>query len=81
MDVCELSAGGLRSALRRRELSAVEALEAVLERADASPGRCTRSRSGSTSARGRGVGGRRRRSRAGTGGPLCGVPVTIKDSH
>ena len=34
MDVCEVSAGGLRSALGRGEVSAVEVLEAVLERAD-----------------------------------------------
>ena len=35
MDVCDLSAVDLRAALACRELSAVEALEAVLCRADA----------------------------------------------
>ena len=34
MDTCELSAIELGAALRRRELSAVEALDAMLRRAD-----------------------------------------------
>jgi amidase len=34
VDVCSLSALGLAAALRRRELSATDALEAVLERAN-----------------------------------------------
>ena len=41
MDVCEVSAGELRAALARREVSAAEVLEAVLDRAD----RLLRSRS------------------------------------
>ena len=82
MDVCEVSAGGLRSALARGEVSAVEVLEAVLERADRVSGPINpfavrldeRARTAA-------VGGRRRPRRAGPAGPLCGVPVTIKDSH
>lgn len=49
MDICQLSAAELGSALRRGDLSAAEALDAALAR--------------------------------GTGGPLCGIPVTTKDSH
>ena len=81
MDVCELSAGGLRSALGRGEVSAVEVLEAVLERADRVSGpinpfavrldeRARTAASVADAAFARG-----------TAGPLCGVPVTIKDSH
>ena len=81
MDVCEVSAGELRAALVRREVSAAEVLEAVLDRADrlSEPlnpfavrldGRARAAAAGADLALARG-----------TGGPLCGLPVTIKDSH
>jgi len=81
MDVCEVSAGELRAALARREVSAAEVLEAVLDRADrlSEPlnpfavrldGRARAAAAGADLALARG-----------TGGPLCGLPVTIKDSH
>ena len=81
MDVCEVSAGELRAALARREVSAAEVLEAVLDRADrlSEPlnpfavrldERARAAAAGADAALARG-----------TGGPLCGLPVTIKDSH
>ena len=81
MDVCELSAADLAAALRRRELSAVEALEAVLERADLAAERFNpfalrldkRARTAAAAADAE--------LARGEGGPLCGVPVTVKDSH
>jgi Asp-tRNA(Asn)/Glu-tRNA(Gln) amidotransferase A subunit family amidase len=80
-DVCRLSALELRAALTRRELSAAEALEAVLDRADAIEGplnpfavrlddRARRAAAKADAALARG-----------DAGPLCGLPLTIKDSH
>jgi Asp-tRNA(Asn)/Glu-tRNA(Gln) amidotransferase A subunit family amidase len=81
MDVCSLSAVELRAALSDRELSAVEALEAVLDRADRIEGplnpfsvrlddRARRAAAAADVAMARG-----------DAGPLCGIPLTIKDSH
>ena len=79
--LCLLSAGRLRSALARGEVSAVEVLEAVLDRADRLSGPLNpfavrldeRARTAAAAADAA--------LARGTGGPLCGVPVTIKDSH
>jgi Asp-tRNA(Asn)/Glu-tRNA(Gln) amidotransferase A subunit family amidase len=81
MDVCSLSARELGAALRQRELSAADALEAVLARADEIDGplnpfavrlddRARRAAAAADAALARGE-----------GGPLCGVPLTVKDSH
>jgi Asp-tRNA(Asn)/Glu-tRNA(Gln) amidotransferase A subunit family amidase len=81
VDVCSLSAVELGAALSRRELSSADALEAVLDRANAiEPSlnpfavrldeRARRAAAAADQARARG-----------DGGPLCGIPVTIKDSH
>jgi aspartyl-tRNA(Asn)/glutamyl-tRNA(Gln) amidotransferase subunit A len=81
MDPCQLTALELASSLRSRELSAAEALDAVLARADrvAEPinpfavelsERAQRAAHAADAA-----------LAAGTGGPLCGVPLTVKDSH
>jgi Asp-tRNA(Asn)/Glu-tRNA(Gln) amidotransferase A subunit family amidase len=81
MDVCELSAAALAAALRRRELSAVDALAAVLERADAVAERLN-PYALRLDDRARAVASAADASLArGEGGPLCGVPVTVKDSH
>ena len=77
----QMGAQELAAALACREVSAVEVLEAVLDRADGSSGPLNpfavrldeRARAAAAAADAdlaRGV-----------GGPLCGVPVTIKDSH
>ena len=81
MDACELTAVALTAALRRRELSAAQALDAVLERAErvADPinpfavrleerARLAAAAADAALARG-------------DGGALCGVPLTVKDSH
>ena len=79
MEIWELGAVELAAALRARELSAVEALAAIEARADAleplhpfvlhlERARADAERADAQLA-------------AGTGGPLCGVPVTVKDSH
>jgi Asp-tRNA(Asn)/Glu-tRNA(Gln) amidotransferase A subunit family amidase len=81
MDACDLSATELAAALRRRELTPLDALDAVLERADAitdevnpyalrldERARAAATASGEVLARG-------------AGGPLTGVPLTVKDSH
>jgi len=79
--IWELSAIELAAALRRRKLSATEALEAVLRRADQIEGdlgpfslrlddRARRAAEAADAALARGE-----------GGPLCGVPLTTKDSH
>jgi amidase len=81
MDVCSLSAIELRAALRRRELSAVDALAAVLERADRleAPLNPFAVR---LDDRARGAAQAADAALArGDGGPLCGIPLTIKDSH
>jgi Asp-tRNA(Asn)/Glu-tRNA(Gln) amidotransferase A subunit family amidase len=81
MEVCSLSALDLAASLRRRELSATDALEAILERADQIEGplnpfavrlddRARRAAAAADAA-----------LAAGDGGPLCGVPLTIKDSQ
>jgi Asp-tRNA(Asn)/Glu-tRNA(Gln) amidotransferase A subunit family amidase len=81
VDVCSVSSLKLRAALRRRELSAAEALEVVLDRADLIEGslnpfsvrlddRARRAAEAADAALARGE-----------GGPLCGIPLTIKDSH
>jgi len=81
VDVCTLSALELRTALRSGDLSAVDALEAVLVRADAveeslNPfavrldDRARRAAEAADAALARG-----------DGGALCGIPLTIKDSH
>ena len=81
MDVCEVSAGELRAALARREVSAAEVLEAVLDRADRlseplNPFAVRLDERARAAAAGADLALAR-----GTGGPLCGLPVTIKDSH
>ncbi|MDA0164954.1 amidase [Solirubrobacter ginsenosidimutans] len=81
MDPCLRSAVELRSALAVGEVSAVEVLEAVLGRADRLAGPINpfavrldeRARSAASAADAD--------LTLGGGGPLCGVPVTIKDSH
>jgi Asp-tRNA(Asn)/Glu-tRNA(Gln) amidotransferase A subunit family amidase len=81
VDICSLSALDLRTALAQRELSAGDALEAVLARADRiapvlNPfavrfdDRARRAAAAADAALARG-----------DGGPLCGIPLTIKDSH
>ncbi len=81
MDVCDLSATELAAALRRRELTPLDALEAVLERADAITEEVNpyalrldeRARAAATAAG--------EMLARGAGGPLTGVPLTVKDSH
>jgi Asp-tRNA(Asn)/Glu-tRNA(Gln) amidotransferase A subunit family amidase len=75
------SAAALVEALRRRELSAVEALDAALERADAIEGPLNPF-SARLDERARAAAERADAALAeGEAGPLCGVPVTTKDSH
>ncbi len=77
----QMGAGELAAALRRRELSAADALRSVLSRADQVADELNpfavrlddRARSAAAAAD--------RSLRQGEGGPLCGVPVTIKDSQ
>lgn len=79
-DVCALGAVELAGMLRARELSAAEALEAVLERADGVGPNVNpfalrldeRARTAAEEAD--------RLLARGEGGPLCGVPVSIKDA-
>jgi len=75
------SAIDLVAALRRRETSAAETLEAVLERVDRvgpvlNPFSVRLDRRAREAARAADAALARRE-----GGPLCGVPATIKDSH
>src|SRR5450631_4401327 len=80
-DVCTLSARELVAALRRRELRATEVLEAVLARADwLGPMLNPFSVRLDDSARVAAANADSLLDR-GEGGPLCGVPLTIKDSH
>jgi Asp-tRNA(Asn)/Glu-tRNA(Gln) amidotransferase A subunit family amidase len=85
MDICEMSAVELGAALRRRDLSAIDALEAILQRADEiedtiNPfsvrldNRARRAAQAADKALAR-------RSRRSKPGPLCGIPVSTKDSH
>jgi Asp-tRNA(Asn)/Glu-tRNA(Gln) amidotransferase A subunit family amidase len=81
MDICDVSAIELSAALRHRELSAVEALEAVLRRADdiaatVNPFTAVLTDRAFEAARAADAALAR-----GDGGPLCGVPVSTKDSH
>ena len=74
----EMSAVELAAALRSRELSAVEALDAALERAGSVPAAFAvrldeRAREAARAADAQ--------LARGEGGPLCGVPLTVKDSH
>jgi Asp-tRNA(Asn)/Glu-tRNA(Gln) amidotransferase A subunit family amidase len=81
VDICDLSAMELGVALRRRELSAADALDAVLRRADEIAGTVNpfsirldeRARYAAREAD--------TALARGEGGPLCGIPVTTKDSH
>jgi Asp-tRNA(Asn)/Glu-tRNA(Gln) amidotransferase A subunit family amidase len=81
MQICELSAVQLGAALRGGEVSAVQALDAVLRRADEIAGLVnpftTRL---DDSARRAAVAADEALAR-GDGGPLCGIPVSTKDSH
>src|SRR4051812_31049435 len=72
------SAVELAGALRRRELSAVEALEDALARAETVPSAFAlrlddRARAAALAADAA--------LARGSGGPLCGVPLTVKDSQ
>ena len=74
----EMSAVELAAALRRRELSAVEALDDALERADAVPEAFVvrldeRAREAAVAADAA--------LARGEDGPLTGIPITVKDSH
>jgi Asp-tRNA(Asn)/Glu-tRNA(Gln) amidotransferase A subunit family amidase len=81
MDVCELSAAGLADHLHRRELSAGEALTAVLERCDRLEG-ALNPFSVRLDARARWAAEQADAVLArGEGGPLTGLPITVKDSH
>src|SRR5688572_15434076 len=81
VDICDLSAMELGAALRRRDLSATDALDAVLRRADEIAGTVNpfsirldeRARRAAREADGA--------LARGEGGPLGGIPVTTKDSH
>lgn len=81
MDVCALSAVELRAALRRGELSAVDALEAVLERADEIAATFNPFTIRLDSAAREAAKAADEALSRGEGGPLCGIPVTTKDSH
>src|SRR5690348_9657781 len=80
MEIWELGAVELAAALRARQLSAVDALRAILERADAisafNPFVVRLDERAHAAAVTADV-----HLAAGTGGPLCGVPLTVKDSH
>jgi Asp-tRNA(Asn)/Glu-tRNA(Gln) amidotransferase A subunit family amidase len=81
MDLYSMSALDLAGTLRRQEVSAVEVLDAVLQRADdvgpALNPFAHRLDDRAWQAALRADEARRR----GEGGPLCGVPVTVKDSR
>jgi Asp-tRNA(Asn)/Glu-tRNA(Gln) amidotransferase A subunit family amidase len=81
MDVCALSAVELRAALERRELSAAEALEAVLDRADRIQGPLNPFAVRLDERAGRAAEAADAAIFRGEGGPLCGIRVTVKDSH
>jgi Asp-tRNA(Asn)/Glu-tRNA(Gln) amidotransferase A subunit family amidase len=79
MEIWELGAVELAAALRGCELSAVEALDAIEARADTIEHlhpfvlRLESARDAALEAD--------RALARGDGGPLCGVPITVKDSH
>jgi Asp-tRNA(Asn)/Glu-tRNA(Gln) amidotransferase A subunit family amidase len=81
MDVCALSAIELRDALRRGELSAADALEAVLDRADEIAATLNPFSARLDSAAREAAKAADEALARGEGGPLCGIPVTTKDSH
>jgi Asp-tRNA(Asn)/Glu-tRNA(Gln) amidotransferase A subunit family amidase len=80
-----MSAIDLGAALRRRDLSALDALEAVLQRSDEIEGTVNpfSVRLDDTARRAARAADRvrARKSRRSEPGPLCGIPVTTKDSH
>ena len=79
-DVCALGAVELAGTLRARTLSAAEALEAVLERSDrVGPGINPFALRLDERARAAAKEADRLLAR-GEGGPLCGVPVSVKDA-
>jgi Asp-tRNA(Asn)/Glu-tRNA(Gln) amidotransferase A subunit family amidase len=81
MEIWELGAVELGAALRDREITAIEALDAVLERADAITPTLNpfairlddRAREAAANAD--------QQLKRGSVGPLTGIPVTVKDSH
>jgi Asp-tRNA(Asn)/Glu-tRNA(Gln) amidotransferase A subunit family amidase len=81
MDICEFSATELSAALRRRELSATDALDAVLQRADEIAGTVNPFSARLDDSARRAARAADAALSRGEGGPLCGVPVTTKDSH
>ena len=80
MEICELSAVELAAALRARELSAVDALRAVQDRADAiaglNPFALRLDERALAAAKAADA-----QLALDEGGALCGVPLTVKDSH
>src|SRR5689334_17974359 len=80
MEIWELGAVELAAALRARELSAVEALRAVLARADAVAELNPFALRLDERAMGAAVAADAALAR-GEGGALCGVPLTVKDSQ
>ncbi len=81
MDICALSALELGAALRRREFTAVEALEAVLRRADEIAGTVNPFTVRLDEHAHRAAVAADAVLARGEGGPLTGVPVSTKDSH
>jgi amidase len=81
-ELCYLSAVELAARLRRRELSAVEVLEAYLDRiATVNPALNAVVSLDAATAREAAATADRALSRGGEVGPLCGVPMTLKDGH
>ena len=80
MEICDLGAVELAAALRARELSAVDALRAVLERADAIAALNPFALRLDERAFAAAVAADAQLA-LDEGGPLCGVPLTVKDSH
>jgi Asp-tRNA(Asn)/Glu-tRNA(Gln) amidotransferase A subunit family amidase len=81
MDVCALSAIELRAALRRGDLSATDALEAVLDRADEIAETVNPFTARLDAAARQAAKAADEALAHGEGGLLCGIPVTTKDSH
>jgi Asp-tRNA(Asn)/Glu-tRNA(Gln) amidotransferase A subunit family amidase len=81
MDVSWMTAADLQAALRGRELSAVEVLDAVIRRSEAVNPKIN-ALALPLFERAREAAQRADQALArGEGGPLCGIPVTIKDSQ